>query len=108
MPYLGLYQIDYDSVAPSITILNNTRSFSKGESINFRIKDNFEVIGLAEELKISQHLDDQWVVGNYDLKSHTLRIPIQKNWSKGRHILSIIAEDDKVNISRAEFEISIQ
>ncbi len=107
LPYLGLYQLEYDSVSPSIASLTNKRSFSRGETIKFKIKDNFEVIGLAREMSISQWLNNEWIVGTFDLKSNTLSIPIQDSWTTGIHTLKIRAEDDKNNSTERAFEISI-
>ena len=108
LPYLGLYELGYDTVAPSISLLSKTMTFSEGDKIKLKIKDNYDVIGLASELKISQWLDQQWVVGNFDLKSNTLRIPIRKSWPKGPHSIKVRAEDDKLNVSETEFKILIQ
>jgi hypothetical protein len=107
LPYLGLFELNYDSISPIISPKTKFRPFSEGETINFRVKDNFEVIGLARELRISQWLDDQWIVGNFDLKSNTLTIPVQKSWPPGAHMLKIEAKDDRNNTSVSELEILI-
>ena len=97
LPYLGLHELHYDTLAPEITPFYGKTSWRYGETLKFRIKDNYEVIGMARELRISSCIGDRYVAGYYDLKSHIFSLEVKGDWPPGKHLLMIEAIDDQEN-----------
>ncbi len=93
----GVYKIVADTIAPVIKPVKFGRDLKKAKSISFRIKDNFEVAGLASGLKYDGYIDDRWVLFEYNKKKDIIKHRFRKNLKKGKHRLKIIVEDDKGN-----------
>ena len=93
----GIYKIDLDTIAPVIKPVKFGANLEKIKSISFRIKDNFEVAGLASGLKYDGYIDDKWVLFEYDKKKDIIKHRFEKKLRKGQHRLKIIVEDDKGN-----------
>jgi hypothetical protein len=107
IPYLGLYGLGYDTIAPTITPISWKQEVTEGEMLVWKIKDNFEVTGNARGLRFDCRLNDEYILGIYDLKSDRLEIQVKNSWPKGRHLLSIIVTDDKENTNKWSRQIII-
>ncbi len=96
----GVYTLGFDTVAPAIRPINFLSKASKLNQFRFRITDNLPIInnGFTEPLQIKVWIDDVFHICAYDLKSHTLTIPI-KNISSGKHELKIEVRDYSDNVS---------
>lgn len=97
LPYLGLFQMDYDTVPPTIRCHLSSDIWDRGKTIKWTIKDNYEVIGQAREVRIDSRIGDDFFAAHYDLKSHLLSWTIPTDLIPGEYVFSIKATDDKNN-----------
>ena len=94
---LGVFQLSWDTVAPTITPLWVRKSVRYGDVLKWRIEDNLPTAGKARPLKVEGQLNDQWALVHYDPKSRTASLRISKRWSPGNYTLRITATDDRNN-----------
>jgi len=94
---LGMFQLDWDTVAPSITPLRTKKTVRYGEVLKWKIEDNLPTAGRAKPLMVEGHLNDQWALVQYDPKSRTALLRISKRWKAGKYTLRIAATDDRNN-----------
>ncbi len=94
---LGVFQLSWDTVAPTITPLWVRKSVRYGDVLKWRIEDNLPTAGKARPLKVEGQLNDQWALVYYDPKSRTASLRISKRWAPGNYTLRITATDDRNN-----------
>ncbi len=95
----GTYHIDYDTVAPTIKIVDFNTLAGKKRAFRFMIKDNYSTKGEdAEDIEYKVWIDGVFTISPLSAKSSIVEIPL-KDLSDGSHILKIEAKDHSGNIS---------
>ncbi len=86
----GTYKVDIDSMPPTISVLRKSVNSHRAHFI-FRIEDDLSGSG---DLIYHGFVDDQWVLGRYDLKSQRVRFDIDLTpGSPGLHEFRFEVED---------------
>lgn len=108
LPYLGLYELEYDTLPPTIRPRFSKSIWRDGEVMEWELKDNYEVIGEAQEVRIQSLVGNSFTPGYYDLKSHTFTLAIQKIWPRGEQEITIRAMDDRNNLAEWKRTVTIE
>ncbi len=94
----GKYSIEVDSIPPTIEV-NSFLKKAKGKPyFRFTIKDNYEVKGLAQDLKYDVYIDGKWVLAPLKSLKNSLIVPLD-DIPSGSHTIKIRVEDDRKNVT---------
>ncbi len=102
----GDYCIMLDTEPPTITPLQFQENMRGKYAMTFRIKDNFQVAGLASGLRYRATVDNKWILMEYDSKNDKLTHVFDEKIGPGEHQLKLIVTDDRGN--QALFERTFQ
>ena len=94
---LTFFSIMVDTVPPTITPLSFRNDMTKSRSMSFKLYDNLSTPAKVDNLKYNAYIDGQWVLMEYDKKSHSIRHEFESWLGKGKHELLISASDERGN-----------
>ena len=95
----GNYTIVIDTVAPAIKPVLFKSDMTKSNEMKFKISDNFNVGGTADEMTYTAWVDGKWILMELDSKSDVITHTFDEHIAKGKHSLKIKLADDKGNES---------
>ncbi len=101
---LGDYHLVVDTIPPTITSLEYSKNIGKRSQYVFRLRDNYNTRGGAQDVKYDAYIDDQWTICPLKALGDLLTIPLS-HLSKGPHLLRVTAEDHSGNKRSWEREI---
>lgn len=86
----GDFYLAVDTVLPSVVAVNHKsgKAYRAGQKLNFRIGDNLSGLDSYDVF-----IDGKWEYHEFDGKSATLSIPLQKSFESGNHTLDIVVKD---------------
>lgn len=90
----GDYCIMADTEPPAITPIVFGADLRRKGSMSFRIRDNFDASGQADEMSYRGTIDGQWVLFAYDKKSRRLTHVFDSRTGPGEHLLRLAVKDD--------------
>jgi hypothetical protein len=93
----GNYSVLVDTEPPKVIPVVFTEQMQKKSKMVFKIKDNFEVSGIANDLRYRATVDGKWILMKYDLKSDRITHDFDGRIGTGEHILKIFVSDDRGN-----------
>jgi hypothetical protein len=100
--HFGDFCVLTDTEPPTITALNFQDNMSGKSSMSFRIRDNYEASGIADNLKYTATVDGKWTLFEYDLKSDKISHDFDERIGSGEHFLRLIVTDDRGNVATFE------
>ncbi len=103
----GKYCIMIDDIAPTIIPGNFKTDLTKATKFSFEIKDNIKCVGKNGKLKYRATIDGKWILMEYDEKKNAIIHKLDGSIFKGKHVLQIIVEDNRNNISTFRRELSV-
>jgi len=88
-----------DTIPPVIKPIVFRTDMKTSPVMKFKIEDNFNVTGRADELVYNAYIDGQWILMELDSKSDIISHEFDERTSKGKHSLRIQVKDDRGNES---------
>jgi len=104
----GTYKIAQDTIPPTISKVSKNKTYKHGDLIDFTVKDNFEVLGSANEINVHAYINSEWVISVFDKKKDKIRVAVPQHFPLGKNNILIIAEDNQGNMSRYSSSILIK
>ncbi len=101
---LGDYSIQIDSTAPHLQALSFSSNMRGRSRISFRAYDETRTARHIQGLQWKAFVDGQWLLMEYDLKSHILYHKFDGSIPPGKHGLVLIVRDVMGNESKFEGE----
>ena len=99
----GMIYWDLDTVAPELTSsIAENRVVYGGDTVKIYVKEMLSGIG-----HYLAHVDDQWVLSEYEPRSNQLWIFIPKNIPLGRRVIQLKVWDTKDNSSQLKLNVRI-
>jgi hypothetical protein len=100
----GKFKVSLDTVAPKIKYIRPKKKYHKaGESINFKVSDNFSGIG-----SFKLYMDGKFVLSEYDHKTGFISYEIKSDTPAGKPIFRLEVSDKKNNKSVFEQKTEIR
>lgn len=104
----GTYYLDYDTIAPSIRVINFSPNAGKKTHFRFYVKENLNTRGQnVSDVKIKVFIDGLFVISPYSSKTDVLEIPLS-HLINGSHYLKIEASDHSGNFAYFESGFTIR
>ena len=101
--YLGSFAMMLDLVAPSLKPLGFKYNMSKSKFMSFHVQDNVPAIVDGDELVCDAFIDGQWILMDYDEKSHTVKHYFEDWLMSGKHELLIRLIDHCKNVKEYNY-----
>jgi len=86
-----------DTIPPVIIPIVFRTDMKTSPVMKFKIEDNFDVTGPADEMVYNAYIDGQWILMELDSKSNVISHQFDERTSKGKHSLRIQLKDDRGN-----------
>lgn len=93
----GNYAVAVDTIAPTIKPIAFKTNMKKSHLMSFKIKDNFSVSGMADDLVYNGYIDGEWVLMELNSKNDVITHRFDQRTKPGRHQVKIQVRDDKGN-----------
>ncbi len=93
----GDFCITADTQPPTIRPVVFDRDMRKKGSMAFKIDDNFDIGGSADNLSFRGEVDGKWILFEYDKKRDRLTYDFDGHVGSGTHNLKLTVRDDRGN-----------
>lgn len=108
MREFGTYFLDFDTIAPTIRIVNFSPNAGKKPYFRFDVNENLHTKGdYVNDVKIKVFIDGQFVISPYSSKTNILEIPLT-DLINGSHYLKIEAIDHSGNVAYFESGFTVR
>lgn len=101
---LGTFYIGIDTIPPKIEHVSFTSNMAGKKRMVFKVSDNLEVAGNAENASVNAYIDGKWVLMTYDAKTKKYVHNFEMDLATGQHNLKLIAMDDRGNLKEEVHE----
>lgn len=93
----GQFTVAIDTVAPVIRPIVFKTDMKDSPVMKFKIEDNFNVMGQADDLVYHAYIDGKWILMELDSKTDIITHKFDERTGKGKHSLRIQVKDDRGN-----------
>lgn len=93
----GQFGVVVDTIPPVIRPVVFKTDMKNNPVMRFKIEDNLNVMGQADEIVYNAYIDGQWVLMELDSKSDIITHRFDERTGKGKHSLRIQVRDDRGN-----------
>ena len=94
---LGTFYIGLDTIPPEIEHISFNSNMVGKKRMVFKVTDNLEVKGDADDVKLDAYIDGNWVLLTYDAKTKKYVHDFESDLTAGSHELKLVVVDDRGN-----------